>query len=152
VGHGRRRRAPDHVVRDRLPVTGQLRIVQMNETAPERPWPPLACTVTLNDPALLGAPVIRPLALIWSPGRRPVAEKDSVCPGTGSARAICTSTAVPMVPNWWPGSRSDIRAGLSWSRSVFPGAWIPLTVPLLVYCQKAQLAQQGGRVGLEPEL
>src|SRR5215472_7890208 len=125
-------------------------MAQLNETVPDTPCPSPARTVGLYVPALVGLPVIRPLALILRPGGSPVAEKDSFCPFTGSAGETCRLTAVPVTPDWWPGSSRDIRPGLSWSRSTFP--WIPLTLPLLVYCQNAQLVQPAGSVGLDPEL
>ncbi len=56
---------------------GQLALVltvQLNEAVPEAPVPSLAVTVTVDEPAVVGVPVIRPDELMDSPAGRPVAE------------------------------------------------------------------------------
>src|SRR6266851_7958285 len=101
---------------------------------------------------MLGEPVICPVPLMLTPGGRPAAPYERVCPVTGSAAASWRFTGSPVTSSWEPGSRSGISAGLSWSRSVFPGALIPLTVPVLEYCQKPHVLQPTGRDGLVLEV
>src|SRR5262249_43766587 len=68
---------------------------------------------------------------------RPAAEKETMLLDTGPAGMICRLMLLPAAVLWAPGSSSGMAAGFIWSRSVLPGASIPLTVPTLEYCQNA---------------
>ena len=63
----------------------------------------VAVTVTLEVPAVVGVPEIRPEELIDRPAGSPLAVKVSVWPDAESVAPICRLTAVPTVPVWLPG-------------------------------------------------
>src|ERR1700722_8360632 len=77
--------------------------VQPNAAVPAAPVASLAVTTTLDEPAVVGVPVIRPAELMESPAGRPVAVKVSVWPAAESVALICLLTAVPVVAVWVPG-------------------------------------------------
>src|SRR5690348_4146233 len=79
-------------------------MVQLNDADPDAPVESVAVAVTVEVPAVVGVPVIRPEELIDSPGGRPVAAKVSVWPAAESVAWSCTPVmAVPTVPVWFPG-------------------------------------------------
>src|SRR5262245_23543718 len=119
------------------PTLGAGLTVQVNETEPDCPAAFEALTVAVYVPVATGQPVICPAALMLVPGGRPAAEYDTSRTARLSARLNWRSTAAPATLVCGPGSSSGITAGLIWSRSVFPAASIPRTVPSLEYCQNA---------------
>src|ERR1700722_12079458 len=78
-------------------------IVQAKLAEPVAPVVSLAVTVTLDVPAVVGVPVIRPEELIDRPAGSPLAEKASVWPEAESVPWTCGLAAVPAVPVWLPG-------------------------------------------------
>jgi hypothetical protein len=85
---------------------GQLAVVltvQVNEADPDAPVLSLALTVVVDEPAVVGVPVISPDELMDRPAGRPVAEYVSVWPEAESVALICLLTAVPTVEAWLPG-------------------------------------------------
>ena len=97
----------------------------------------MALTITGKLPTAVGQPVISPSGLMEMPGGRPAAENETLLLDTGPAGVIWRLTLLPASVAWGPGSISGMAAGFIWSRSVLPGALIPLTVPALEYCQNA---------------
>ncbi len=95
----------------------------------------MALTITGKLPTAVGQPVISPAGLMAVPGGRPAAENDTLLLDTGPAGMIWRFTVPPAAVPWGPGSSSGIAAGFIWSRSVSPGALIPLMLPALEYCQ-----------------
>ena len=129
------------------PWSGAAATVQPNAAEPEVPAAPDALIRREKFPVRVSQPVICPLALRDTPGGSPVAVNVSVCPGTGMAWLSCKPTGSPITCFWLAGSSRDRIAGLAWSRSVWPGSEIPATVPVLVYCQLAQVLQPAGSAG-----
>src|SRR5262249_6947749 len=80
-----------------------LLTVQVKLVDPLAPVVSVAVTETLEVPAVVGVPEIRPLELIDSPARRPEAVELSVCPAAGWLAVICRLTAVPVLVVWPPG-------------------------------------------------
>src|SRR3984957_390055 len=80
-----------------------LPITQLNEAEPCAPVVSVAVTVTLEVPAVVGVPEIRPAELIDRPAGSPLAVKVSVWPDAESVAPSCRLTAVPTVPVWLPG-------------------------------------------------
>ena len=92
-------------------------IVQLNVALPVPPRPSFAVTVTLEVPAAVGVPVIRPLVLIASPAGNPVAlnVSGSLLP---SLATICSPViAVPTVPLCAPGF---VTTGATFAACVLP--------------------------------
>src|ERR1700722_16669226 len=75
-----------------------LLITQLNEAEPCAPVVSVAVTVTLEVPAVVGVPEIRPEELIDRPAGSPLAVKVSVWPDAESVAPTCRLTAVPTVP------------------------------------------------------
>ena len=78
-------------------------ITQLKEAEPCAPVVSVAVTVTLEVPAVVGVPEIRPEELIDRPAGSPLAVKVSVWPDAESVAPTCRLTAVPTVPVWLPG-------------------------------------------------
>lgn len=76
--------------------------VQVNDAEPLAPVESLAVTVTEEDAAVVGAPVMRPEELIASPAGRPVSEYVRLRPPESVAE-ICRLTEEPTVVVWVPG-------------------------------------------------
>ncbi len=82
-----------------------LPTVQLNEAEPVAFVVSLAVTVTVDVPAVVGVPVIRPVvALIDRPAGRPVALYVSVWPAALSVALTCRLTAVPVGVLWLAGA------------------------------------------------
>src|SRR5689334_14889838 len=78
--------------------------VQVNVAVPVAPVVSRAVTVTVDVPAAVGAPVIRPVPeLMVRPAGRPVALYVSVWPDAESVACTWTLTPVPTVDDWLPG-------------------------------------------------
>src|ERR1035438_3886455 len=80
-----------------------LLTVQVNEVLPEAPVVSVAVTVTVEVPAVVGVPEIRPEELMDSPAGSPVAVSVRVWPDAESVAVICRLAAVPTVEVWLPG-------------------------------------------------
>lgn len=76
--------------------------VQVKEVEPLAPVESLAVTVTEDEPAVVGEPLMRPEELIDKPAGRPLAVKVSEAPPE-SVAAICKLTAEPTVVVCVPG-------------------------------------------------
>jgi hypothetical protein len=75
----------------------------VNDALPDAPVLSVALTVTLNVPAALGVPEMRPDEEIDSPVGSPVAENVRVAEEDESLAWICRLAAVPTVPVGCPG-------------------------------------------------
>src|SRR5215469_1636182 len=128
------------------PAFGARLTVHVKEADPDPPRPSAAVTVGWYVPGAPGQPVTWPLPSMERPGGSPVAVKVGVCPDESLA-LNCRPTGLPApVLRFAADCRSPefsrvIMAGLTWSRSVFWAPGIPVTVPMLVYCQRFQVPQ-----------